>query len=316
MLCSVCGSSTTTLRFHLEQYPVFDCGTCRHRFTQLERPLAEHLATTYSDAYFTQGGAGYPSYLDAAPIHTKHAQGYLELLAHLGITGGSVLDVGCAAGFHLHQFVRQGWHGLGVEPNPTLAGFAKGELGLQVVDVSIERLGELAPAARPFTLILMIQVLAHFVEPRKAFANAVARLQEGGHVLIETWDYRSLTARLFGRLWHEYSPPSVLQWFCRQSLLRLFQDHGLVAVAWGRPKKRLHWRHAQSLVEYKLPAAPRRLFRRLTSWVPSRIEIPYPGDDLLWVIARKPPSHSDSGRLPAPHDAPSPCNLTDEAVGQ
>jgi 2-polyprenyl-3-methyl-5-hydroxy-6-metoxy-1,4-benzoquinol methylase len=287
VLCSVCGCSAV-LSFHIETYPVFQCRACQHRFTRLERPLDEHLATTYSDAYFTGGGAGYPSYLDAAPVLAKQGKYYCELLARFGVTSGHVLDVGCAAGLLLEQFVRCGWQGLGLEPNATLAAFGRSELGLDIINASIEEFGGSVPAG-PFTLVLMIQVLAHLADPRSAFAKAVSKLQEGGHVLIETWDHQSRTARLFGRRWHEYSPPSVLQWFCRRSLLHLLVDHGLRVLAWGRPNKRLQWRHAQSLVEYKLPRIPRRVFKTLAAAAPGNLEIPYPGDDVLWVIAQKPP---------------------------
>ncbi len=71
------------------------------------------------------------------------------------------------------------------------------------------------------TIITMIQVMAHFVDPLDAFDRVARANKNDGLCLIETWNCQSLTARLFGKAWHEYSPPSVLHWFSPARLARL-----------------------------------------------------------------------------------------------
>ena len=68
----------------------------------------------------------------------------------------------------------------------------------------------------PYDLVVMLQVIAHLVDPLATGRRIAELLRPDGLWLVETWDRESRTARLFGRRWHEYSPPSVLHWFSRR----------------------------------------------------------------------------------------------------
>jgi hypothetical protein len=112
-------------------------------------------------------------------------------------------------------------------------------------------------------------------------------LRPGGYLLIESWDSESWTARLFGRHWHEYSPPSVLHYFSRSSLLRLAQLHGFRLLASGRPAKKISAGHAKSLLEHKLRGPAFRLLRPLLGIIPEGLVLPYPSEDLRWMLFQK-----------------------------
>ncbi len=130
----------------------------------------------------------------------------------------------------------------------------------------------------------MIQVVANFHEPRKAFQNAADLLEPNGFLLVETWNRASLTARIFGRNWHEYSPPSVLQWFSREGLSGfLAEEFGFKEIAVGRPSKKISGEHAKSLLKYRLGEK----FSPLLKIVPDKINFPYPAEDLFWAIYQK-----------------------------
>jgi hypothetical protein len=98
-----------------------------------------------------------------------------------------------------------------------------------------------------------------------------------------------VTARLLGRRWHEWSPPSVLQWFSPRSLAELARQQGLEVVARGRPRKRIGAAHAKSLLRHKLgtSSAGRLAGRVLDYALPSRVTLPYPSEDLFWLLLRK-----------------------------
>ena len=98
--------------------------------------------------------------------------------------------------------------------------------------------------------------------------------------MIETWNARSLTARIFGRRWHEYSPPSVLRIFTRRSLRELCLSVGFEEIATGRPRKWISGRHAASLLAHKG-------YGKLARLVPTGALLPYPSEDLFWMILRK-----------------------------
>jgi SAM-dependent methyltransferase len=192
-----------------------------------------------------------------------------------------VLDVGAAAGFVLRGFLDSGWRGRGIEPNPRMADHARVRLGLSV-DV-----GTLEGYRRDerYDLVSMIQVVAHFYDLRKAFQQAARVTRPGGFWLVETWDRESWTARLLGKGWHEYSPPSVLHWFSPEGLKRLAEQFGLREVARGRPPRRIGGAHAKSLLRHKLKGTRlERLTSGLLGIIPDRLAVPYPGDDLFWAL--------------------------------
>lgn len=274
--CPVCGAATRFTFFARSGHPIHSCPTCTHRFVAW-RPPPEHVAQTYGDDYFFGGGAGYPDYLRNAKLLRAHGRRYARIL-HRHVTMGSILDVGAAGGFICDAFRSEGWHPEGLEPNEHMAQFGRDDLNLVVHTGDLEH----AQIDRQFDLVSMIQVIAHFISPRHALASASQLTRDGGFWLIETWDYRSFTARLFGRHWHEYDPPSVLQFFSPRSLERLAAHFGFRRIAAGRPRKYIEWRHARSLLAHSEP-----WLRSITGILPDDLVLPYPAEDLFWMLFQK-----------------------------
>jgi SAM-dependent methyltransferase len=259
-----------------------ECSECQHRYAGFS-PNPDHIQEHYGDDYFTGGGAGYDDYLSESQLLEAHGRRYAELLETHGVPTGSLFSVGAAAGFICAGFASAGWQVTGIEPNDSMADFARTVLGLGVTTATLE---DFEPSGE-YDLVTVNQVMAHFVSPRFAAERLVQLARPGGFILIETWNYRSLTARAFGTHWHEYSPPTVLHWFSPESLNRLMADHGARLVASGRPRKRINGAHARSLLEYKLKDFPLgNVFKLATRVIPSHIEIPYPSEDVFWSLYR------------------------------
>jgi 2-polyprenyl-3-methyl-5-hydroxy-6-metoxy-1,4-benzoquinol methylase len=164
------------------------------------------------------------------------------------MTAGTLVDVGAAAGFIMKGFENRGWKVTGVEPNSTMALYGKEKLGLDIRVSTIED-GE---RNMEVDLVLLIQVLAHLYNLDRSMDSIKTILKHGGYLLIETWDKDSFTARLLGKHWHEFSPPSTLNYFSKKTMDLLMEKHGFVKVASGRPGKKIHSRHAKSLLSHKL----------------------------------------------------------------
>jgi SAM-dependent methyltransferase len=197
---------------------------------------------------------------------------------------GTVLDVGAAAGFILHGLIDSGWRGEGIEPNAQMAAYARTQLQVRVHVGSFEQF----QPGTTYDLITMIQVMAHFLAPRQVLQKARTLLRPGGYVLIETWNRASWTARCWGWHWHEYSPPSVVQWFTPEGLGQLAAQSGFQEVARGRPGKWLSGAHAKSLVGHVLPdSGLGRWAYRLLQVIPDRLAIPYPAEDLFWMLLQR-----------------------------
>ena len=270
MKCPVCGASTRR-HFTHGSYWIRACDDCSHKVAEFAA-AADHVATTYDDDYFEGGAAGYQDYLSEAEILIEHGRRYGQLMTNYS-KAGKVFDVGAAAGFLLKGYMQAGWYGEGIEPNARMAEYARTRLGVPVATGNLESFH----ADTVFDLVSMIQILAHFVDPRAALKVAASITRPGGFWLVETWNRESLTARLFGKRWHEYSPPSVLHWFSPKGVSKLASEFGFRELGRGRPNKWISGRHAKSLIRYRLENS--HLNWPITSLIrllPDRVNLPYP----------------------------------------
>jgi len=286
MVCPICQGATSRL-FKKHGYWICDCLNCSHRHAEI-LPTENHVESIYSDRYFRDGGAGYNDYLSEAPMLRAHGQRYGRLLSRY-LEPGTVLDVGAAAGFILQGLIDTGWQGAGVEPNPSMAEYARTQLGLSITAGTLEKF----PVGQYYDLVTMIQVVAHFVDLWKVFQVAAGIVRPGGFLLVETWNRASWTAWLFGAQWHEYSPPSVLHCFTTKSLRHLLRQFDFYEIASGRPVKRISGAHAKSLLRYVARGVPLGWFiTKIANIVPDRLSLPYPAEDLFWMLFRKPAKSS------------------------
>jgi len=274
--CPLCGAPLCRL-FLREGHWITTCAACAHHCAEVE-PRPDHAKVVYEDRYFQDGGPGYPGYLQEGTLLLDSGKRYAKLLAGIS-KPGTVLDVGAAGGFVLKGFIESGWDGRGIEPNEGMARHARSVLGLAVDTGILEEID----AARSYDLITMLQVVGHFPDPLRALTVAARITRPGGHWLIETWDRRSWAARVFGRHWHAFSPPSVLHWFSAKSLTEVAERLGFRLVARGRPVKWVSGAHAKSILTHRL--GPR--IARPIKLIPDRARLPYPGDDLFWAVYRK-----------------------------
>jgi len=267
-------------------FAIYSCKTCGHRFVPLQRDHREHVEDVYSDTYFNGGGAGYVDYLAEEKILIERGRSYANWVAGIRRKKGLVLDVGSAAGFVLQGWIDAGWSGFGIEPNERMASLARSR-GLDVLSGSLEMLASsLAPK---LDCIAMIQVLSHLMNPLEAIQTAFNLLQPGGILVIETWDRRSWIARLQGKGWHEYSPPSVLHWFSKKSLRLVCEKVGFQHVVTQGVFRWIEAEHAKSLLAHAASQSALMKFAHcLSRCIPNRLNLPYPGDDLFRIALRKP----------------------------
>jgi 2-polyprenyl-3-methyl-5-hydroxy-6-metoxy-1,4-benzoquinol methylase len=270
MNCPLCDGDSSRL-FQKYGYWIRTCKICQHRFAEIDLSK-DHVAQVYGDDYFKGGRAGYPDYLAEGELLRAHGRRYGKLLRKY-MQPGHLLDVGCAAGFIMLGLQDEGWQVTGVEPNARMAEYARLG-GLQVHTGTLEEL----QTTEKFDLVTMIQVLPHLYDIRQALRTAAELTKPGGFWLIETWDRSSLTARLLGSHWHEYSPPSVLHWFARKSLSNIIGDLGFYEISHEKTAKSINLNHAFSLLLNKVKGQPIKL---------PNVSIPYCVDDLFWSIYQR-----------------------------
>lgn len=282
MNCLLCDSDKTEIKFVKNGYRILHCLNCDHLFTDLII-TPEKVNQIYSDDYFFKGGAGYDDYTLEKDMLIKRGEYYADKISKYTVAG-KALDVGSAAGFLLKGFENKGWEGTGIEPNRSMVAYGNKVMGLNIKEGTIENI----TLTDKYDLIIMIQVIAHINDLKKSFRNIFNCLKKGGHILIETWNKDSLTAQLFGKRWHEYSPPGTLNFFSKRSLNQLIGSHGFSLVKSGHPKKNIYSKHAKSLIRHTFPK-PKRLkwLPGISSLIPGNMILPYPAEDLIWALYKK-----------------------------
>lgn len=138
---------------------------------------------------------------------------YAKIISKYINNPGTILDVGCAAGFILKGFEQHGWTCHGIEPNKTMVEYGIQKFGFKMEVGNLETYN----IDKKFDLITMIQVTDHFHDIDKAMRSTHHLLKPGGFVVVESWNRGSLHAILHGKHWQEYSPPSVINWFSANS---------------------------------------------------------------------------------------------------
>jgi len=275
-------SAEKVLLFSKNGYSINECKKCGHRFTQSQN-VKNHLESVYSDSYFYEGKAGYPNYLNEKELLQKAGRKYATIISKYTEVG-KVIDIGCAAGFILKGFEDKGWQCSGIEPNESMASYGRNQLKLNIITGGIE---SYQPVEK-YDLVTLIEVIGAFYDLDKAMVNISKLLNKNGLVLVESMDMNSIVARIFGKGWHEYCPPSVLHWFSDKTLNQLFEFYGFELISKGYPVKRIKINHAISILEENLPNKYIiRWFLKKFSQFLGKLTILYPPFDMKWYIYKK-----------------------------
>lgn len=282
MNCTVCNNSNTEVRFEKDGYNILHCLNCDHLFTDY-LPTQKEVEKIYSDDYFFKGGFGYNDYTLERDMLIKRGEYYATKMSKY-MNPGKVLDIGSAAGFILKGFENENWKGTGIEPNNFMVEYGKQNLNANLLQGTIETI----ELNEKFDLITLIQVVAHISNIDSSIKKMAGLLNPEGQILIETWDKDSLTSRIFGKYWHEYSPPSTLNFFSKKTLALLMKQQGFSLIDQGTPKKNIHSKHAKSLISHKLAESKKLIWMAgITKLIPDNMNLPYPSEDLFWALFKK-----------------------------
>lgn len=215
MRCIVCSSQDHAPDRHPD---LLSCRACGHRVYR----GAENVD---SAALYGRGYHESEEYLDYAGQRetlARNFQDYLDRMDRHGVSGTSLLEVGCAHGFFLAEaaarFPRV--HGLDVSGS--------------AVDAARERLGVSAEAAdvcehrppAPYDVVCLWDTIEHLSDPRRALGCAARLLVPHGFLFLTTGDAGSLVARVRGKRWRMIHPPTHVHYFTRAGIRRLLADLG------------------------------------------------------------------------------------------
>lgn len=248
-VCPLCGNSESNRTlFELSRF-IVECGACGLVFAA---PLAnDERQADYDETYYRSGI--YADYLEDRAAIRKNAVRTLSELEKL-VSGRSLLDVGCAAGFFLEAARDRGWSVRGLDISSYASEYARAELRLDVEAGSIESERD---ATDSFDVVTLWDTIEHLRRPDLALINIRRLLKPGGMLALSTGDYGCLLRRLMGRRWRLFTDPTHNFFFDEASLKRLLRQAGFETV---RITRRGKW-VSLSMILHQSPFPLNRLGR-------------------------------------------------------
>ena len=175
--------------------------------------------------YFEGGGTGYGNYGAQEATLRSTFRGLLRGMRRLGLTGGRLLEVGCAYGFFLDEAGGDFSYRVGTDYSAAALERARGRADALLLGGPAD-----VPADEPFDCAACIHVIEHVYEPRTWLAEIRDRLRPGGWLVVATPDAGALWRPLMRDAWPFYKVPEHVTFYDRRSLTDLLRAAGLGEV--------------------------------------------------------------------------------------
>jgi 2-polyprenyl-3-methyl-5-hydroxy-6-metoxy-1,4-benzoquinol methylase len=147
----------------------------------------------------------------------------VRLIRKYGTEEKTLLDVGAGTGDFLLTAKESNWDVDGVEPNNEAKMRAK-EKGIDLYS----SLGTLVK--RKYNVITLWHVLEHLPNLENQIRQLVSLLNENGTLIIAVPNFRSYDAWYYQKYWAAYDVPRHLWHFSKETIEKLFSDHGMKVV--------------------------------------------------------------------------------------
>lgn len=149
---------------------------------------------------------------------------------------GRLLEVGCSLGQLLLAFSEQGWDVTGLDPWREAALYVRKTLG---VECHATTLDAVPFQEGSFDVVVMLHVIEHVSNPRVTLEQLFRLLKPGGHLVLETPRYDTVTFRLLGKRERSLSCDGHVYFFTTEDLRRMAEITGFEVVKSELPGRSL-----------------------------------------------------------------------------
>ncbi|RMG90686.1 MAG: class I SAM-dependent methyltransferase [Chloroflexi bacterium] len=226
--CNLCGAQDSEPYFTKGGLTIVRCTRCGLVYVNPRLKKTE-VWKRYNPDYFWQEympAHRAPNGEFVADWHRQRAQPVLNLLQPY-YQLGTLLEVGCAAGFFLKIAEETGWKTHGVEIMSPAVAYARDTLGLNVFEGTLEQaqFGD-----ESFDAVVMIETVEHLLDPAETVRQAYRLLRPGGAIWIAVPNLRSIMLPLLGVDWSVLSPVEHLYYFTEDTLRQMLKNIGFRSV--------------------------------------------------------------------------------------
>jgi SAM-dependent methyltransferase len=194
--CLLCESKNSSIVWGQDGFQIARCTGCKVLFA-LNAPSQDELITLYDKGKLTGAPLQDIGREDGPPPAWKQNEqvSILKTLERLGMSGGSLLDVGAFSGMFMQNAKRRGFQVTGVEPIREAYVHLNEVLGLQVVH------GDLHSTPFPsdhFMVVSLLDVIEHVADPVAELREVFRILKPGGFVVMTTPNAAGLMQTIVG----------------------------------------------------------------------------------------------------------------------
>lgn len=226
--CNLCQAQDSKKLFRKSGLEISRCRQCGLVYAN-PRLAQQEIWRRYSPDYF------WKEYMPAhqaangeyiAEWHRRRAQPILDLLEPYRRVG-TLLEVGCAAGFFLKVAAEKDWAVQGIEIMAPAVEYGRNTLGLNVFKGTLEQ-AQLAAGA--FDTVVMIETVEHLLDPARVLREAHRVLRPGGTICVAVPNLNSIMLPLLGVDWSVLSPAEHLYYFTDKTLAQILRKAGFQSV--------------------------------------------------------------------------------------
>ena len=220
--CGICSHQDVSLRYSKKDFSIAQCHSCGVLF-RTPQPTFEEVRQLYTTAYYN-------------PWHLEKEEGVKKIKMdtfekrlreiQIYVSGGKILDLGCATGFFLKMAQSRGFEPYGIELSEFSFVQAHKKFGDTIFHGTIED----GPFENDFfDVITMFDLLEHVKDPVATLRRCKEILKPKGIIVAVLPDVSSITAKLMGSNWTHYKDEH-LYYFSKRTISALLKQESYEVV--------------------------------------------------------------------------------------
>lgn len=224
--CVYCRSSSLRLFRTVKQYSLIRCNNCSLVQTvQSSLKNRNHInQIVYSDEYLG-------NYLKREKeLKLRFCQRVSEIDKYK--KGGKIMDIGCSIGLFLeciHETSKYKWQLYGVDLNKKSIKIAKRRVK---ANLTVGTLISTKYPSKFFDCIICFDVLEHDVNIKRTLQEIRRLLKDGGLLVVQSPNYKSVMANLSGVYWDWWSVPDHVIHFSKDTLIAVLRCNNFSIIKW------------------------------------------------------------------------------------
>jgi 2-polyprenyl-3-methyl-5-hydroxy-6-metoxy-1,4-benzoquinol methylase len=227
--CNYCGIDDATVVFGpglAQKSQIVRCNRCGLMYSSPRTKEPDHVEISQWDPEFNTLTPNNWRALKEK-LQVKDYDKTRRLLNSLYPQRGKLLEIGSGLGYLLAAFRKEGWDVLGVEPYFQGCRYAREELGIEVKNAILET-AEIPDGS--FDVVLLNHVIEHLDNPLSTLREVNRVLKPGGHLVIETPRYDTLSFKLLGHRERSTNCIGHIYFFTTRTLKNVYEATGFEQV--------------------------------------------------------------------------------------